>query len=163
MAKRDDGIGGGDRGGRERQAPSAPVVTAPDPVAATAPAPAAPAAKNRREQAPEGPAPPSPQPSSAPPDLPPQASATPPQATPAQRPGTQASQQQLYARAGVRVGAFDPRQRGQSEIERGVLQALAGAPQHAVGAAGQPIPASLGFNPKQFEQEQMILGALRGQ
>lgn len=146
--------------------PSAPVPVAPAPVAAPAAQAPAPAQTPQTRRAPATSAPPPDIPSTdAPVPRPAPAPIDPSQATTAgQRPGTAASQQALAARAGVRLGAFDPRQRATEE--QSAISALLGAggagPQVA-NAAGAPIPPSLGFGVNQYEDEQRILGALRGQ
>lgn len=155
---------GGPRGpGVPQPAPApVPVTPAPAPATTQAPAPAPEAARQSRE----------PRPSPTPVDVPAGGQpAPPPQAqaqgrpgdliSPTARPGTVAAQQQMAARAGVRLGAFDPRQRGNQE-EQALIAALGQAPINAIGAAGAPIPPSIGFQPRLFEDEQRILGALGG-
>lgn len=149
---------------RTGPAAPAPVAPAPAPAPVTQPPAASPVVDGRARQ----PAPPSPQESAPPPDIPSQAPRVDvprsEQARPGQRPGTEASQQQLFARAGVRMGAFDPRFRGANEEGRAIASLLgaAGVPQQQAAGVAVPVPPSLGFNPNQFEEEQRILGALRG-
>ena len=82
-------------------------------------------------------------------------------AQPGQRPGTRTSQEALAARAGVRLGAFDPRLRPQDDQARAIASMLGGQPTGSVAALSTAQPPSLGFNPSQFSDEQRILGALR--
>ena len=77
-----------------------------------------------------------------------------------QRPGSLASQQALMARSGFRLGAFDPRQRSrEDQISRGGLE---NPPAISAGLSGNGPAGGRGFQPKNFEDEQRILNALKG-
>lgn len=133
----------------EIESPSPAPVPTPEDSSGGAPAPSPSPAPPPQGAAPEGPAPPA--------SIPQTGQAV----TPGRRPGTAGSEISRAARHGVRVGPFDPRQRLDAPGVESVLQSLlTGGTQKSITAAQSPVPPSLGFRPRQFEDDQRLLGVI---